>query len=54
VRLPLEEPEEVEPPIAEHVEAVVWLLAPPYLTGLLVLEATARVSASWRPPASVT
>jgi integrase len=40
VRLPLEEPEEIEPPIAEHVEAVGWLLAPSYLIGLLVLDAT--------------
>jgi hypothetical protein len=31
VRLPLEEPAEVEPPIAEHVEAVAWLLPANYL-----------------------
>lgn len=37
---PLEEPEEVEPPIAEHFEAVGWLLAPSYLIGLLMLDAT--------------
>ena len=40
VRLPLEEPDEVEPPIAEHVEAVGWRLAPHYLLGMLVLDAT--------------
>jgi integrase len=40
VKLPLEEPEEIEPPIAEHVEAAAWLLAPGYLLGALVLDAT--------------
>jgi integrase len=40
VRLPLEEPEEPEPPSAAHVEAVAWLLPVPYLIGLLVLDAT--------------
>ena len=35
-----EEPEEVEPPFAEHVEAVAWLLPAHYLIGLLVLEST--------------
>lgn len=40
MKLPLEEPEEVEPPVAEHVEAVAWLLPVHYLIGLLVLEAT--------------
>lgn len=40
VRLPLEEPEETEPPSADHVEAVGWLLTPPYLLGLLALDAT--------------
>jgi integrase len=40
VKLPLEEPDEIEPPVAEHVEAVGWLLAPNYLLGLLVLDAT--------------
>jgi integrase len=40
VKLPLSEPEEVEPPHAEHVEAAGWLLAPPYLIGLLALDAT--------------
>lgn len=44
VKLPHEEPEEVEPPNADHVEAVGWLLSPSYLIGLLVLDATgARV-----------
>jgi integrase len=40
VKLPLEEPDEIEPPIAEHVEAVAWLLTVPYLLGVLVLDAT--------------
>lgn len=40
VKLPLEEPEEVEPPVAAHVEAVAWLLPAHYLIGLLVLDAT--------------
>ncbi|MFN0155528.1 MAG: tyrosine-type recombinase/integrase [Gaiella sp.] len=40
VRLPREEPEAMEPPSAEHVEAVGWVLAPDYLIGLLVLDAT--------------
>jgi integrase len=40
VRLPREEPEEPEPPSAEHVEAVAWLLTVPYLIGLLTLDAT--------------
>ena len=44
VKLPLAEPDEVEPPHADHVEAVAWLLTPSYLIGLLVLDATgARV-----------
>lgn len=44
VKLPREEPEEVEPPHADHVEAAGWLLTPSYLMGLLVLDATgARV-----------
>jgi integrase len=44
VRLPREEPEEPEPPSAEHVEAVAWLLPSAYRLGLLVLDATgARV-----------
>jgi integrase len=40
VKLPLEEPEEVQPPHADHVEAVGWLLAAPYLIGLVALDAT--------------
>jgi integrase len=40
VRLPLEEPAEPEPPSADHVEAVAWLLPSAYLLGLLVLDAT--------------
>ncbi len=40
VKLPLEEPDETEPPSAEHVEAVAWLLPTPYLLGLLALDAT--------------
>jgi integrase len=40
VKLPLEEPEEVEPPIADHVEAAAWMLAPSYVLGVLVLDAT--------------
>ena len=44
VKLPLAEPDEVEPPHADHVEAAAWLLTPSYLIGLLVLDATgARV-----------
>ena len=44
VKLPLAEPDEVEPPHADHVEAAGWLLAPDYLLGLLALDATgARV-----------
>jgi len=40
VKLPLEEREEVEPPIADHVEAVAWLLPIDYMIGVLVLDAT--------------
>ena len=40
VKLPLEEREEVEPPHADHVEAVAWLLPAAYVLGLLVLDAT--------------
>ena len=40
VRLPLAEPEEPEPPAAEHVEAAAWLLTPSYMVAMLVLEAT--------------
>jgi integrase len=44
VKLPREEPEIVQPPHADHVEAVAWLLPANYLLGLLVLDATgARV-----------
>jgi integrase len=44
VKLPREEPEEVQPPHANHVEAVGWLLTTPYLIGLLALDSTgARV-----------
>ena len=44
VKLPLREPDEVEPPHADHVEAVAWLVAPRYLLALLALDATgARV-----------
>jgi len=44
VKLPLEEPEELETPSADQVEAVGWLLPLPYLLGLLTLDATgARV-----------
>lgn len=40
VRLPLEEPDEVEPPVADAVEAVAWLLPVDYMLGVLVLDAT--------------
>src|SRR5436190_19772459 len=40
VKLPPEEPEEVEPPIADHVEAAAWMLAPSYVLGVLLLDAT--------------
>jgi integrase len=44
VKLPLEEPEEPEPPSAEHVEAAGAVLTVPYLVATLVLDATgARV-----------
>lgn len=44
VKLPLAEPDEVEPPLADHVEAAAWLLPPDYLIGLVALDATgARV-----------
>jgi integrase len=44
VKLPREEPDEVQPPHADHVESVGWLLTPPYLIGLLALDSTgARV-----------
>ena len=40
VKLPREEPTEMEPPSAEHVEKVGWLLQPDYLFATLVLDAT--------------
>ena len=40
VRLPRAEPDEVEPPIADAVEAVARLLAPAYRFALAVLDAT--------------
>ena len=44
VRLPREEPKELEPPSADHVEAVAALLPTAYRLALLVLDATgARV-----------
>jgi integrase len=44
VKLPREEPEEVQRPHADHVESVGWLLTAPYLIGLLALDSTgARV-----------
>ncbi len=44
IKLPLAEPNEIEPPHADHVEAAAWLLSPRYLLALLVLDATgARV-----------
>lgn len=44
IKLPREEPEEVQPPHADHVEAVGWILTIPYLIGLLALDSTgARV-----------
>jgi integrase len=38
IRLPHEEQEELNPPTAEHVEAVFWLLAPVYKLPLLWLD----------------
>lgn len=40
VRLPREDPGEMEPPTAEHVEAVAWLLSVPYMLAMLTLDAT--------------
>jgi hypothetical protein len=40
VRLPLAEPEEPEPPMAEHVETVARVLTPSYRLALLVLDTT--------------
>ncbi len=40
----MEEPDEISPPHADHVEAVAWLLSPRYILGVLILDATgARV-----------
>jgi hypothetical protein len=38
VQLPYEEPEELNPPSADHVDAVYWLLAPAYRLPLLWLD----------------
>ena len=46
VKLALAEPDEVEPPNADHVEAVGRLLAPDYVLGLLVLDAIGAASAN--------
>lgn len=40
VKLPREEPDEISPPHADHVEAAAWLVAPRYLLALLALDAT--------------
>ena len=40
VRLPREEPREIEPPTAAHVEAAARLLKPAYRLALLVLDST--------------
>jgi integrase len=40
VRLPREEADEIEPPVADHVEAAGRLLTPAYRRGLVVLDAT--------------
>jgi integrase len=40
VKLPLEEPDEIYPPSADHVEAAAWQLTIPYLVALLALDAT--------------
>jgi integrase len=40
VRLPLEEPDEPEPPSAEHVEAAARILVPNYRLAVMVLDAT--------------
>jgi integrase len=39
VRLPVEEPNDLCPPTADQVKAVGWLLAIPYMLGLLTLDA---------------
>jgi integrase len=40
VRLPREDAVEMEPPTADHVEAVCWRLTVPYMIGVLLLDAT--------------
>jgi integrase len=40
VRLPREDVADMEPPTADHVEAVCWLLKPDYLLATLILDAT--------------
>ncbi len=46
VRLPRKEADAIEPPLAEHVAAVGWVLPARYMVALLVLDATgARVGA---------
>lgn len=40
VKLPREDPGEMEPPSPDHVEAIGWQLKPSYLLALLVLDAT--------------
>jgi integrase len=40
VRLPREEPDEVEPPSADHIEAAAAFLTPDYLLATVVLDAT--------------
>lgn len=40
VRLPREAAADMEPPTADHVEAVCWLLTPDYMLGALILDAT--------------
>jgi len=54
VKLPREDPNEVEPPSAATVEAIGWLLTPAYLLGLLVLDAPACEWGSSRPRVSRT
>ena len=45
IKLPREEPEAMEPPLADHVEAVAHLLTVPYMVALLILDAAGpRVS----------
>ena len=40
MRLPREDAEDIEPPTADHVEAVCWQLTVEYMLGVLVLDAT--------------